>query len=53
MHFLLQSSVDVSVWNTQWLLGTLIGVDHTDTLVESRSQSATIHEVEDEDDEVY
>lgn len=51
-----KSSVDVSVWNTQWLLGTLIGVDHskhTDTYtLESSSQPATIHEVEDEDNEI-
>ena len=49
-----QSSVDVSVWNTQWLLGTLMGVDHSKVREmkgsECSTQPATIQEVDEEEE---
>ena len=46
----------MSVWNTQWLLGTLIGADTSKIRQETQrseviSQPATIMEVDDEDKE--
>ena len=47
-----QSSVDVSVWNIQWLLGTLMGVDHTRQLKsECSSRPTTVQEVDEEEEE--
>ena len=45
-----QSSVDVTVWNTQWLLGTLMGADHS--RVTDTQPATIIEEVNDEDLEV-
>ena len=53
--FCAQSSVAVSVWNTQWLLGTLMGVDHSRVGEmkgsECSTQPATIQEVDEEEEE--
>ena len=51
-----QSSVDVSVWNTQCLLGRLLGVDQSrlrgeTERSESSSRPATIEEVDEEEEE--
>ena len=45
----LQGSVDVSVWNTQWLLGRLSGVDTSRATVGEKLPS--IQEVDDDDDD--
>ena len=46
-RFLPQGSVDVSVWNTQWLLGRLIGVDQSRP---SETSLPCIQEVSEDDD---
>ena len=51
-----QSSVDVSVWNTQCLVSRLLGVDQSrlrgeTERSESSSRSATIQEVDEEEEE--
>ena len=53
-----QNSLDVSVWNTQWLLGTLIGADHlpakgTTQRSECVPLPATIQELDEEVVYVY
>ena len=46
----MQSSVDVSVWNTQWLLATLMGGNHSSSAGETLP---SIQEVDEEgEDEV-
>ena len=45
----MQTSVDVSVWNTQWLLATLAGVNHCRSGGEGLP---SIEEVENEGEEV-
>ena len=45
--FPLQGSVDVSVWNAQWLLGRLSGVDTSRATVGGKLPS--IREVDDDD----
>lgn len=42
-----QGSVDVSAWNTQWLLGRLIGVDQSRL---SEASLPSIQEVSEDDD---